>query len=670
MSPRPGRLLWLALLAVPAAAQGGPALYGVAGGRGEVTIAPGGVSRFHSPGKSDIAFAVTTRPLPTCYEVSVRIQNVDTYRSGCRFGIFDEAVRFGGSNARVNDQARLVVTFQESKQKRPVYVTYCHRGGGYSSWDGARWHRDSWRPTGAAWLPGRPYSVTIAKGISCYTCSVTDGREVSIEPAPIPITQVRGCGRPDYFAAGDMVTDYVHGRLDLSSIHIKEVPVLPYLDSDMQHVVLRQAPRGRYAMYAGLTPFPDGSLYCVYKVGSRDPKTGSPWTVRDETVVWTRSPDGGRTWPGTENLIYANRDTRQEVCCGTGHRRADGTLMHPFYVLNPDYEERAKANNWCRLHLAESPDGGQTWSVRQIATPLDMGASFGGFVPLADGTLLLNVYGTAKQGTFRHEAGLLRSTDDGRAWGDYSVIGANADPDGGHVRLNETDVVELPSGRLLSMSRTQYPGFPLYRGVSEDQGRTWRVDDSGLTGLCPALEFSHAGPPEGTVVLVCHDRWGDHEDKGGVYLVFSTDEGRTWGEPTWISAGAYPCVIESGEGAMFCAYYKDSTQLRGTFFPVPFPAGLRVEATKAGALSVQWDRYAGSKAADYKYHVHRATESLVPLNADTPVGAVADAAQFVDESVQPGTVYYYRVTANDGATRVGVSWTVAARAGSGDEPKP
>ena len=69
----------------------------------------------------------------------------------------------------------------------------------------------------------------------------------------------------------------------------------PYIKADMEHVVIRKAPKGRYAMYCGVTKLPDGEIFCVFKVGSRDPKTGSPWTVRDETMVWTKSKDGGRT---------------------------------------------------------------------------------------------------------------------------------------------------------------------------------------------------------------------------------------------------------------------------------------------------------------------------------------------------------------------------------------
>jgi hypothetical protein len=339
------------------------------------------------------------------------------------------------------------------------------------------------------------------------------------------------------------------------------------IENSSEHITVRQAPPGRYAMYGGLTQLADRELLCVFKVGSLDPRTGSPWTVRDETIVWTRTRDG--VWPNDEHVIFADSATRQENCCGRGHRAIDGRVLHAFYILNPDYEERAQAQNWAHLYLTETPDLGQTWRWRRLDLPLACAGSFGGFLTLRDGTLLLNVYGVAERGTFRHQSAVVRSTDEGRSWCDYRIIGAEAHADGGPALLNETSVVELPSGRLLSMSRTQYEGFPLYRGVSADGGRSWTVAPSGLTGLCPALCVSTAGPTAGTVTLVYHDRWGKHAVRGGIYVAFSVDEGTRWSEPQWLSEGAYPCLIEVAPGRMFCTYYRSSTLLRGTFFSVP-----------------------------------------------------------------------------------------------------
>lgn len=447
-----------------------------------------------------------------------------------------------------------------------------------------------------------------------------------------------------------------------------EKPMQPHLDTDVRRVVIRQAPGGKYAMYGGLTRLPDGEIFCVFKTGSLDKKTGSPWTVRDETIVWSRSSGKGLTWPAEENVIYKDGATRQENCCGRGYLTKKGLLIHPFYVLNADYEEEAREDNWSKVRLALTQDMGKTWRFRELDLPLAIAASFGGIVRLRDGTLLLNVYGAAKRGSFRHEAALLRSTDDGETWSDYAIIGKDADPDHGPARLNETDVVEIPSGRWLSMSRTQYDQFPIYRGVSDDQGRSWKMEASGLTGLCPSLCFSASGPPEGTVVVAYHDRWGRHSAKGGVYLSFSQDGGASWGEPVWISSGAYPCMIEKEAGTIFCSCYESSALLRGSVFSVPFPSGLRAAANPAGVargVRLEWDKYSGQKARDYCYRVYRSAGANVEDVPENLIGTLRDTNAYEDTRVQPGETWHYRVAAYEGESRVGHSWTAAARMDGG-----
>jgi hypothetical protein len=141
------------------------------------------------------------------------------------------------------------------------------------------------------------------------------------------------------------------------------------VDEDLQRVVIRQAPKGRYAMYGGLTRLPNHEILCVYKVGSLDPKTGSPWSVRDETIVWARSTGYGRKWPEEEQIIYQDRKTRQENCCGTGLLSKDGTLRHPFYILNADYE-KTPLQDWGHLdrwrHALGHPEAGGAAGPRRF----------------------------------------------------------------------------------------------------------------------------------------------------------------------------------------------------------------------------------------------------------------------------------------------------------------
>ena len=644
-------------------------MFGIARGGGEARISPDRGFQFSSKHPSDLAFAQTSAPLPIAYRIKLAITNIDTRNAGCRFGIFDGAVRYGGDNDAINGESKYVLVFQEMKGVRTIYLMYFDGSGILHCWDGRRWREKAWCPTGAQWAPGRRYAVVIEKGLAAFACRVEEDGKKILQAAPVEATKIRGAGEPDYLAFGDMIADFVEGELVMAPMEIEEIGMEPYLEQDMKHVVIRKAPEGRYAMYGGLTKLPDGDIFCVYKVGSLDKKTGSPWTVRDETIVWSRSTNRGMTWPGTENLIYKDGKTRQECCCGKGYLAKNGTFMHPFYILNSDYEEEAKENNWSKVHLAVSPDQGKTWQIQRLDVPLSIAASFGGIVRLRDGTLLLNVYGAAERGSFRHQAALLRSKDDGETWSDYAIIGKDGDPDDkGPAKLNETDVVELPNGRLLSMSRTQYHNYPLYRGFSGDKGRMWAVGPSGLTGLCPSLCCTTAGPPEGTVALVYHDRWGKHATKGGVHVAFSYDGGATWGESSWISDGAYPCAIEMQPGVVFCSYYQSSVLLRGTIFRVPFPSGLRA-CGGAQRTKLEWDVYSGAKAKEYAYRVYRCENADVEIASRNLLGASKEPGRYNDGHGEAGRVYFYRVAAYEGERQVGVSWVVAARAGTHAEDR-
>jgi len=640
--------------------------FGIARGSGEVRLSPSRGFHFSSRHSRDLAFAQTSAALPMAYRVTLDIESIDIRRAGCSLGIFDGAARFGGDNSSMNALMKCSVCFHEWRDKRFIYLWYFDPAGEYHCWTGSRWTDNTWQSTGKPWEAKGAYGLVIEKTLTEFSLEVRQSGKTLAKTPGVPVAGVRGSGTGDYLVFGDTVNNYVEGELSISAANIEETVMAPHVDADMEHVIIREAPEGRYAMYGGLTLMPDGEVFCTYKVGSVDAE-GSPWTVRDETIVWTRSTDKGRTWPGTENLIYKDGTTRQEACCGKGHRSKSGKIMQPFYILNADFEERAKGDNWGKLNLAVTADEGKTWEIREVKTPFASAASFGGIVPLRDGRQLLNTYGAVEVGSFRHEAGFLVSDDDGETWSDYHLIGEDADPDGGPARLNETDIIQLPNGKLLTMSRTQYDAFPLYRGVSTDEGRTWTVGPSQLTGLCPCMLYTSDGPPEGTVVIAYHDRWGKHAGKGGIYLAFSQNGGATWGEPMWVSGGAYPCMIQTADGSILCSYYQTNQILRGTYFTVPFPSGLRASGgipdTDTPGIRVQWDEYHGEAAGEVSYRVYRGTTQDFQPGPQNLITTVTNTARHDDTDVATGDAFYYRVGAYIGEKRLGTSWIAVARAG-------
>jgi len=336
----------------------------------------------------------------------------------------------------------------------------------------------------------------------------------------------------------------------------------------MRQVTITQAPPGRSAMYASLVDLGGDELLCAFRVSTLD--GNDPWTNLDDEVVCLRSRDGGETWPeDTLRPIYGDPKQHDYIECPTP-LLASGDVLLVFYQVSPDHDED-NATTWrTRLLTTRSSDRGHTWSAPQVLpTPIAAPACYGGIKRLRDGSLLLNHYGMVADAAPGLSApALLRSRDEGQTWGEFAFIAYEAElAQGQGVRgINETSVAELGDGRLVAMSRTYKPDYPLYRSVSEDDGQTWRFGPTPLHGLCPALLDTTTDTGQELLVLAYHDRYLEHAACGGVYLTTSADAGGTWAEPRFVSGGAYPCLLPRRQGDIMLAYYTNSTHLQATFF--------------------------------------------------------------------------------------------------------
>ena len=435
---------------------------------------------------------------------------------------------------------------------------------------------------------------------------------------------------------------------------------------DIEHVQIYPPAPGKYVMYGGLTKLKNGDILYTPKTGSNDPKSRNPWTIRDETIIWTRSSDGGRTWTkgfnhrdtpeDTHNIIFRDSTVRfEDGCKGNGYQAKDGTIYHPFYMLNEDYEESDKAVNWMKPLMGESYDDGKSWRIKQIPLRYYQGAAFGGITKLSNGTLLLTVYGAKERASWEHEAGILRSTDDGKTWSDYSDIG------GPGSKLNETDIVELPNGDLVSVSRTQFGGLPLYQGLSTDKGYTWTVKRLGdLKGCAPTLLYTKAGPATGTLILsyINKDR---HRQRPApeLGLCFSHDGGKTWKGHRRGFIGCYRCLLEIEPGKILFA-----ARGRGTIFTVPFPVGIKaqpeVSEPNKPAIKVSWAEYKGDDVTGYQ--IHRSNRGSFVPSTKTLVGKVAkDVFSYMDDTIEANKRYYYRVIGMSREGKIGHSWEASAK---------
>ena len=140
---------------------------------------------------------------------------------------------------------------------------------------------------------------------------------------------------------------------------------------------------------------------------------------------------------------------------------------------------------------------------------------------------------------------LWRSRDNGRTWGDPSLI-AN--------RYNETTLLPLPDGRLLAFLRN---GGGTHQAESRDGGRTWSEPKRVLaSGRHPADVIRLAN---GHLLMVTGHRVIPY----GVLAVRSRDEGATWDVDDrvlleWQSGSTdcgYPSSAQLADGTVVTMYY-------------------------------------------------------------------------------------------------------------------
>ncbi|HJN15730.1 MAG TPA: exo-alpha-sialidase [Armatimonadota bacterium] len=266
------------------------------------------------------------------------------------------------------------------------------------------------------------------------------------------------------------------------------------------------------------------------------------------------SEDGGLTWSEPNLIVYVPPDTRDWAF----GQADDGRLILAFCVTGAYTDgrhgfEAAQYHPW----VTTSDDDGAQWSnpAPLDCSPLQYSALFGKIITLADGTVLLHGYGwhqpedegdelpADKQGMFNY---LLRSTDDGRTWGDFTFIASQG--------YSETALCALPDGRILAAMRAD----GLHQSISADEGRTWSA---------PELLVEGARQPADVILLESGKlllTFGRRVEPFGVEVVLSGDEYGTWDWSThrlieWEAPNtdcSYPSSAQLDDGAIVTLYYK------------------------------------------------------------------------------------------------------------------
>ena len=174
-----------------------------------------------------------------------------------------------------------------------------------------------------------------------------------------------------------------------------------------------------------------------------------------------------------------------------------------------------------------SDDEGHTWQGGEHVVnykPLVWAHSNGRVIELSDGTLVLPLFGSFNDedtSSRIDSCGVLRSTDGGQSWGDFSLIAH--DRENKNIAYNEVDIQPMPDGSWVAAIRTEWRDGPYGHPwstsfcFSTDQGRTWTKPELGYVGNVPDMALL----PDGGLVVAA---------AAIPRIVFSYDGGHTWSQ--------------------------------------------------------------------------------------------------------------------------------------------
>jgi sialidase-1 len=318
-----------------------------------------------------------------------------------------------------------------------------------------------------------------------------------------------------------------------------------------------------------VTIFRDDKTYAVFPSIRQDKATdtlstsfraGGPRSHIDAQgarTVTMVSTDGGRTWqegPGIPGEPFKGPNGRLiSVACKwwQEHPASEREALEAqgYYVANVREGVVAVCAG---AYWSWSDDGGQTWEKKDIEVPFTATLASGmNSIQLDDGTILFPVYGQ-ETANGPDSSWVLRSTDYGETW-EFIKVGTHPD---GRTHLNEPEIIECKSGRLLMVMRTGVGNDHLWQAVSDDKGATWHdLKDTGVKGHPPDLLRLQ----DGRILLT----YGHRHEPFGIRAVVSSDEGETWDlDHIWVlredGGGTdlgYPHSVQLKDGTVVTIYY-------------------------------------------------------------------------------------------------------------------
>ena len=293
------------------------------------------------------------------------------------------------------------------------------------------------------------------------------------------------------------------------------------------------------------------------------------------------SHDGGIHWVKRSDLP----DFLPDKGCGGGAFGVltDGTLV----VTVSKFDHRTKPREFYP-YFTRSTDSGHTWEGLQplaiIPEGMDRAVTWGRILQQSNGTALLGFYAWRNgEEQTKNSAYLLRSTDSGRNWGNYSLIAADD--------YNETALLLPDDNHIIAVMRSRQEngvygtGEALFQTNSADGGATWStpqrltLDQQHPGDLIRlrdgSLLLAYGNRIDGNRVVKANLAEGEHivdgdavENRNGVKILVSTDNGRTWGPDGGLALYegcisddcGYPSSVQLDDGTIVTVFYEETVR--------------------------------------------------------------------------------------------------------------
>jgi hypothetical protein len=308
----------------------------------------------------------------------------------------------------------------------------------------------------------------------------------------------------------------------------------------------------------------DGRIAAVLRGG------GSHIDVRGRLDI-VFSADEGETWTMPRILVDGPNDDRNPAF-GVA---ADGTLVLAYLVAygyppNKTEAELRKigSENFLRgsgIYVIRSRDHGATWDpptmINVFKGPYP--SPYGKILTLDDGSLLMTLYTKdnfkgvpmPRPGPLANYAYAIRSTDNGKTWGEISLLGAGFDETGLLQTRNKEILALMRSGPGVAEG-TPTPALFLTR--SKDRGKTWSTPERITREMEIPADLVELA--DGRIVLT----HGERNYPMGVHALVSSDGGRTFNlrdrlSISWFANNrdtGYPSSVVRKDGKIVTLYYQ------------------------------------------------------------------------------------------------------------------